>query len=247
MLGFRAKLPVTDEDRLWVDQGFARLEAMLGRERMLGARVVLPIAEDFPDRYDKSKAAAERIFCRICEHMQVAREAIDFEVFPEENEGLRELLPAWSQSGGKSPAGLYFHPGYDGQKCVIAVRSKQLRDPLALVATIAHELGHFILLGNELIDGDSPDHEPMTDLLTVYLGFGVFTANSAARFTQFQDDRQQGWSMQTLGYLPEQVFGYALARFALERSESKPEWESYLSTNVKSYFKRSKDWLAKQR
>jgi hypothetical protein len=89
----------------------------------------------------------------------------------------------------------------------------------------------------------TPDHEPMTDLLTVFLGLGIFTANSAARFKQFQEDRKIGWSMQRLGYLPEPVFGYALARFAIERGENKSEWTRHLSSNVRSDFKRSKRWL----
>jgi hypothetical protein len=95
------------------------------------------------------------------------------------------------------------------------------------------------------MDRKMPDHEPMTDLLTVFLGLGVFTANSAGRFKQFQDDRSQGWSMQRMGYLPEEVFGYALARFTVERGEDKPEWLRHLSTNVRAYFKRSRAWLAR--
>ena len=128
---------------------------------------------------------------------------------------------------------------------VVAIRSTQLKDPLALVATLAHELGHVILLGGRLIDPKTPDHEPMTDLLTVFLGLGIFTANSAGRFKQFQDNRRQGWSMQRLGYLPEEVFGYALARFAAERGEQKSEWAKHLSTNVRAYFKQSRAWLIK--
>jgi len=94
-----------------------------------------------------------------------------------------------------------------------------------------------------LMSPGTEDHEPMTDLLTVFVGLGIFTANSAARFKQFQDDRKIGWSTQRLGYLPERVFGYALARFATERGEHKPDWARHLSPNVKSDFKNSKRWL----
>jgi hypothetical protein len=54
----------------------------------------------------------------------------------------------------------------------------------------------------------------------------------------------QGWSTRRLGYLSEELFGYALARYALERGEEKPSWKSYLSTNVLAYMKRSSAWLA---
>src|SRR6185369_12133724 len=117
-------------------------------------------------------------------------------------------------------------------------KSSQLQDPFVLVATIAHELGHVILLGRGLLNPKTEDHEPLTDLLTILLGLGVFTANCAARFIQYQDERQAGWSMQRLGYLPEQVHGYARARFAVELGEAKSEWDKHLSTNVRCYYKR---------
>jgi hypothetical protein len=253
MLGFSRKLPISDEVREWVDEGFRRLETMLGRCRMLEATVILPAAEHFPDPYDGTPAAAEKVFCRVCAFMRVDRSRIDLEIFPDETEELHEILPSWHTTHGKSAAGLYVHPTKEGgveegnnKSCmVVALKSTLLKDPLSLVATAAHELGHVILLGGGLMEGDTPDHEPMTDLLTVYLGFGIFTANSAARFQQYQDERRAGWSMQRLGYLPEEVYGYALARFAAEREEDRAEWTKYLSTNVRVYFKRSQAWLKK--
>jgi len=252
MLGFSPKLPISEEDRQWVHEGFNRLEKLLGRDRMLEARVITPTAEDFPDPYDESPETVEQLFSRVCRYMQVNREAIEFEIFPDETDELRALLPAWSGGTGKRPAGLYMHAmearsseTNEGAKGVVAIRSSQLKDPLSLVATIAHELGHVILLGGGLMNPDTPDHEPMTDLLTVFLGLGIFTANSAGRFQQFQHEQRIGWSMQRLGYLPEEVFAYALDKFAIERNEDKVAWEKHLSTNVRAYFKRSRAWQAK--
>jgi hypothetical protein len=85
--------------------------------------------------------------------------------------------------------------------------------------------------------------EPLTDLVTVFLGFGVFNANAAFQFKQYTNSDSQGWSTQRLGYLSEEMFGYSLARFAFERGELNPDWASYLSTNVSVYFKRSLAWL----
>jgi hypothetical protein len=47
MFGFSPKLPIIEEDRLGVNEGFHRLEKLLGRRHMLEARVVEPTAEDF--------------------------------------------------------------------------------------------------------------------------------------------------------------------------------------------------------
>lgn len=250
MFGFTSKLPVSEEERQWVDEGFQRLERLLGRDRMLDAKVVEPTAEDFPDPYDKSPKAVENLFYRVCSYMSVDRGDIELEIFPDETEELRRMLPSWRSGGrGRQAAGFYLH-AYEREnacegKMVVAIRSTMLKDPLSLVATVAHELGHVILLGGELMSSTTKDHEPMTDLLTVFLGLGIFTANSAARFKQFQDERRIGWSMQRLGYLPERVLGYALAKFASERGERKPEWASHLSANVRADFNESKRWLEK--
>jgi hypothetical protein len=252
MFGFSPKLPISDEQRLWTDDGFRRLEKLLGRRRMLDAKVVEPTAEDFPDPYNKSPEAVENLFSRVCAYMCIDRSGIELEIFQDETEELREMLPHWRSGGETQAAGLYVHaheqerPSDDEErKMVVAVRSTMLKDPMALVATVAHELGHVILLGGKLISPETPDHEPITDLLTVFLGLGIFTANSAARFKQFQKDRRVGWSMRRLGYLPESVFGYALARFAMERGEEKAGWARHLSPNVRSDFKCSKRWLGK--
>ncbi len=252
MFGFSPKLPISEEERLWTEEGFKRLEKLLGRRRMLDAKVVEPTAEDFPDPYDKSTEAVERLFSRVCTYMRIDRSAIELEIFQDEAEKLREILPHWRGASGTKAAGVYVHAHEqervtdDGERSsVVAIRSTMLRDPMSLVATVAHELGHVILLGGKLMSPKTPDHEPMTDLLTVFLGLGIFTANSAARFKQFQDYRRVGWSMQRLGYLPETVFGYALARFATERGENEPEWARHLSPNVQSDFNHSMRWLAR--
>ena len=219
---------------------------------MLEAEVVLPTAEHFPDPYDKTPAAAGKLFQRVCGYMRVDHSCIELEIFPDETEELCKLLPYWRGNSARC-AGLYVHDqtgdeeGEDNEekRPVVAIRGTQLKDPLSLVATVAHELGHVILLGGGLMDSKTPDHEPMTDLLTVFLGLGIFTANSAGRFKQYQEDRRIGWSMQRLGYLPEEVYGSALAKFAAGRGENKPVWIKHLSTNVRVYFKRSRAWLVK--
>jgi hypothetical protein len=250
MFGFRPKLPILEEQREWVNSGFHRLEKLLGRSRMLNAKVVEPTAKDFPDHYNRTPEALESLFCRVCGYMQVDRRSIKLEIFPDEAEELRATLPSWRSDGRSHAAGLYLHAlekeeaAGKSEGMVVAIRSTMLKDPMSLVATVAHELGHVIMLGGKLIKHDTADHEPLTDLLTVFLGLGIFTANSAARFKQFQENRRIGWSMNSLGYLPERVFGYALAKFAVERDDE-AAWSRHLTPNVKSDFNNSRRWLEK--
>jgi hypothetical protein len=241
MFGLRPKLPVSDEERLWVDEGFRRLSRMLGWSRMQNATVLLPTDEYFPDPWSPNEAGLKSLFRRVCGFMRVNPVEVELALIPDSNE-LLEMLPSYNQLSDE-PAGLHFGSGNEEERPLIAVRQSLLRDPLAVVATLAHELGHVILLDDGHLGRDAQDMEPMTDLVTVYLGLGVFTANAARRFQQYQEDNRQGWSMERLGYLSEPVCAYALARFAKDRGEDSPQWAGYLSTNLKTWFRQSEAWL----
>ncbi len=114
-----------------------------------------------------------------------------------------------------------------------------------MVATIAHELAHVILLGEGRLDPEYVDHESMADLLTVFYGLGIFNANSVFSFEQWTNNQAQGWRAERRGYLTEEMFGYALALFAYARNESKTEWSSFLNVNVRTYFKNGFKYLTK--
>ncbi|MGO9775315.1 MAG: hypothetical protein ACLPM3_01855 [Terracidiphilus sp.] len=241
MFGLRPKLPVTEEERLWVDEGFRRLSRMLGSSRLQNAAVILPTDEFFPDPWDGSEDALKALFRRVCNYMGVNSSKVELAIIPDTSE-LLDALPTYSLSSENQPAGLHFGANTE-EHPLVAVRNSLLKDPLAAVATLAHELGHVILIDGGHLQRDTEDLEPLTDLVTVYVGLGVFTANASRNFRKYQDDRREGWSMSRLGYLPETVFGYALAFFAKERGEEQPPWAKYLSTNLSAWFRQSERWL----
>ena len=236
------KLPIDAELRVWADRSFVRLGQLLGADRMLKGEVILPTPEHFPDPYDQSEESLKHMVGRVAAAMQVDARSFDVELFQSDYEVSRKLVPFF-HGGSPDASGFYFHAPEERQK--IAVNAAEMKDPIALVATIAHEIGHIILLRPGLVQRDEQDMEPLTDLLTIFFGFGIFTANSAFRFKQFTNNYSQGWSTKRLGYLPEPMLGYALARFAFERDEKKPEWASYVADNIKPYMKPSLAWLVK--
>ena len=243
MFGLSPKLPLPEEQRKWVDRGFERLTKLLGRQRMLDAKLILPDDEYFPDPYDGSKSGVVAMAERVATYMGVPRETFVVEIFAEGEDAWREALPV-GRPESHDAAGLYLHK-LEEERRVIGVHAKGLKDPLALAATLAHELAHAILLGGKLLDPNAVDMEPMTDLCTVFLGMGFFTASSAFQFKQWTSNRTQGWSWERKGYLSEELWAYALARFAFERGERKPDWAKQLPTNIRGYFTRSAAWLEK--
>lgn len=96
-----------------------------------------------------------------------------------------------------------------------------------MVATLAHEIAHIKLLGEERME---INNEPLTDLTTIIFGLGIFNANIA--FRTFKDFNSKGWSSQ--GYLSQKQWGYALALFAYIRGQISPEWIKHLTPNIPS-------------
>jgi hypothetical protein len=175
---------------------------------------------------------------------------VDLSIVPDtvissDSNELVEAMPVFTPRGWRIEAASRYIAGSGEQRPIIAINRSLLIDTLTLVASLAHQLGLVILLDGGHMQRDAKGIEPLTDLLTVYLGLGVFTANASRNFRKYQPDGRRGWSMSRLGFLSETVFGYALARFAKERGEVQPAWAKYLSTNLSAWFRQSAAWLRK--
>ncbi len=197
-----------------------------GTDRLHGG-VVLPNDDYFPGVYRGSRDDVQAVLERLCRHMDVDPDRVELEPYAaDENPALSAHVPIHSQSSGAAG----HHRVRDGRS-VIGLRDDLARRPMSLVATIAHELGHVLLLADRRISREREDHEPLTDLLTVFFGLGVFTANAA--FEQSREIRGEYsyTSTNRQGYLTEPMYGYALARYAWLREETDPSWARYLDTN----------------
>jgi hypothetical protein len=150
------------------------------------------------------------------------------------------------ESHSSGPAGLY-HAPKQSQKLVIALEESGLLRPAALAATICHELGHVHLLADQRVQQDEEDCEPLTDLLTVYFGAGILTANSAFQFNQWQDGRMQGWNASRQGYLSEALYGFSLACYTWCRGDAQATWRKHLRENIAYYFDDSMHFLSTTR
>jgi len=232
---FAPKCPIGPQERVWVEESMAWLAAEFGRE-VLNRGPVLPNAEFFPGPYAGSDTDIRSLVAQLCGYLDVAPDRLTIEIQPDDGEnamvaGLRLAHESRSAAG---------HYRRENGRPVIAIDQRQAARPTSLVATIAHELGHVRLLDEQRITRARSDHEPLTDLLTVYFGLGIFTANSAFNFSQ----NSRGWSYSRLGYLSEPMFGYALGCYAHLRGETKPAWARHLDTNPRAYLKQSLRYLA---
>jgi len=174
---------------------------------------------------------------RVCAYMDIEPAIVELSLYADRN-------PVFEGRWQQGTAGLY-HP--EAGKFRVWVEVANLGDPLGLVATLAHELGHVLLLGQGRISAEEEDHEPLTDLLTVFYGMGVFTANSVIRVNHWHAGAVAGWNMKRRGYLGMREYGYAFARFARARDEDGADWSGELRLDVRSAFNDAMRFLEQDR
>ena len=113
---------------------------------------------------------------------------------------------------------------------------------------MAHELSHYVLIGQKQIYEESEENEWLTDLLTIANGFGVFIGNTKFEFNQWQSgDGWGGWQYSIQGYLPQQIVGYAMAEIEVRRSEVIPDWTSYMKEDFRNDFLKSMKYLLNEK
>ena len=237
-----SKLLVGKEEQEWIERSLIWLLNEFGKDYFLGKATIIPHWSSFP-KYEGTDECVRRLVDHVCGCMDVNPSLIDVEISESENYADDEGLSA-GESRFEGAAGMFVQEG-GNPRMQIHIDENCRADSLKLVATIAHELGHARLLGERRLSPDDPAHELMTDLITVFLGMGIFTANNAFQFNQWTDGNMQGWSVSTGGYMSEPMFGYALAACCWMRSEAKPRWGDFLAMNVGHYFRNSLKYLNK--
>jgi hypothetical protein len=209
---FTATCPVNPREQQWIEESLAWLRTAFGPPRA----VITDLAEN-------------DILGRLGRLMDVDPKTITVELYGDETED--DLARAAGLTvRSKGAAGHYRRE--NGRPVVALDRTLT---STRLVATVAHELGHVLLDGRY----DNDDLEPLTDLLTVHFGLGIFAANACFDFSQDHQRRQ----VRRLGYLTEPMYGYALACHAHRRGEHRPDWAVHLDVNPRVYLKRGLRYL----
>src|SRR5438046_3112392 len=119
------------------------LADQFGRDHLVAARVILPTPEYFPDPYSGSEDDARRLVQRVCGYMGLRPETVETGFYQAERP-----YPTGELYAGT--VGLYSE---EGGRFRVWLATAGLDDPADLIATIAHELGHVLLLGHRRVTG----------------------------------------------------------------------------------------------
>jgi hypothetical protein len=227
--------PIDPTTRAWVEKRWRWLTDEFGDAVLLDLPHVLPTPEFFPDAYDASDDAAEEMGRRVCEYMQVPADLVDFEFFSDPQS--LQLVDGRGLSIG-GVAGTF----EEESRLRIRIERAQLQEPMALAGTLAHELSHARLLGENRIDPHCFDHELTTDLNVVFHGLGIFLAN-VPRHWEADTRRWPGTDQPAPTYMTGPMLAYAIALRCCQRMEPLPTWRSHLKFGIRSEFKQAYRFL----
>jgi hypothetical protein len=173
-----------------------------GFPKFLDTTLVLPIEEHFPDRGLSGHAAVAALFRRVRDHAGMADWPCTVEPEPADGRAL-------STSSDRIP--------------VIIYKRGELA-AMPMVGAFAHELAR-LLVGTfeEPPPGGPSLYEPAIDLAAVFMGFGVFMANSTFEAARYD--------------LNEGEFVHALALFCLLRKLDPELIARHLNPHLRKYLR----------
>jgi len=219
-----------DEERQgWLLGRLAELIERLGPAQLVASPILLPTDEFFPDEWTPDGAGVWRLARRLMRYAGL-----------EELEAVIRVADATEIESDHAAA--LFHGIVDGE-CLYTVRVENLDDPMGLAAALSHEVAHAFRHHHGLVVDDEAEEEQLTDVTTVFLGFGVLTLNASYRYRAAGEligtMTVTTWSHSSMGYLPPEELAFLLAVHAAVRElagSAVREIKSALETNQAAYF-----------
>jgi hypothetical protein len=216
VLPFTRKSIVDDDTAAWHIDNFAWLVRQFGGAAGLAkAELVLPGPGFFVTDGETGHAFALRVFDQIKAYCGMSDWEV--ELVADDNPLANENAPSLVMVAPQKHALGTF--GVAGNRIAISYVPSLLQRPDKFIATMAHELAHYLLTTRrEAPPCEDEESEYLTDLAAVYLGFGVFLANARFFHETYEDGQIQGWRIGHSGYLPEPDLVFALALFIQTKS-----------------------------
>jgi len=200
-------------------KGLAALVEACGFEPLVSAPLLEPTGKHFPDAWRADALGVERLARRLLTYAGLPDLGVDVDLF----EGSHP--DDWSSAHQGTAA--WFAGIADG-RCHFGTNALQFAEPELLPAIMAHEVAHAYRRWHKLQVLDRDTEERLTDLTTIYLGFGILTTNASYRYRQrgvlIAGTYSGTESMhERYGYLPSEQMSFLLAAQAVVRGLSRAQ------------------------
>ncbi len=203
------------------------------------SQLITPSKTHFPDQADDHIALAEKILARVKSYAGMDNWPTQLIVRYDEEQPLlpaphisithqlRDNSSAIVVEGQGDSLPVYYHPA-------------QTPEPNTLIATMARSLASpLVYLAPELPPGGKENIGPATDLVAIFMGFGLFMSNTAFNYSIGSCGSCKPRGVQMLGDLTEEQMTYATALFCALKGIPKQEVLPHLKSTLRPFFKRA--------
>ena len=227
-------IPSIDE-RKWLGRYLRKLIERRGYEHFVSTPLLLPLPEIFPVQWNARIADVHRLTQHLMHYAGLADVELRLTGFTSADlEGVMDAGTAGWFAGIR-----------DG-RAHMGVHVAQLRDAEAAVGVMAHEVAHAWRAQHKLVADSRDREELLTDLSTIYLGFGVLTTNNTDRYRSSGGYGYTEWSTSSAGYLPPNAMSWLLALQLAARGDKREiaDAEANLEPNQRASFRAALKELA---
>ena len=234
----KPKACLDTETTLWLFDTFAwalrNLDARVFYDETI---LVTPSNEHFPGTKNSVHGMADLIFNQVKDHAGLKHWPTKLtnmaEGRPAEPPKI-EIKGALRGSKGIMPAGEVF------QQLPIAYNPDQLRDPEVLIADYAHVLAHYLCsMSQEPPPGGAENWPHITEVVAVFMGFGLMMANSANTAKIRSCGSCSGPAVERSNALSQYDITYALAIFSCLKSIPSKEVLVNLKKSLRPFYKKA--------
>ena len=226
------KLPITLADKEWVEESFAWFFQQFGTQIFSESPLILS-PKDLLPHYDSEKFPdTQSVVEALCMKLAIPLEQIFFDPIYR-----GEIDKYGLYSGILGTYSSYIDPKTSRELYHITLNMEENIELQEIFGTLIHEFCHIKLLGeNRITIYQNHDHEYLTDLLTIFWGFGVISANEAFYSGGEYDGLFMFNYIGSKGYLPLEVWAYGLALYAILQGKPRISWPNMLGEEVRHLF-----------
>ena len=234
----KPKACLDEETTLWLFDTFAwalrNLDARVFYDETI---LVTPSNEHFPGTENSAHGMANLIFNQVKEHAGLKHwptKLINIAEGRPPKSPRIEINGALRGSKGIMPAGAVSH------QLTIAYDPNQLRAPEVLIADYAHVLAHYLSsMSKEPPPGGAENWPHITEVVAVFMGFGVMMANSANTAKIRSCGSCSGPAVERSNALSQYDITYALAIFSCLKKIPPKEVLMNLKKSLRPFYKKA--------
>ena len=199
--------------------------------------LVRPTNEYFPGRADSVQGMAEIIFDRVKVYAGISH-------WPTlvQDQSMCQLIESQQiqiQGALRGPGGITHESVEDHQRLVIPYNPQQINNPEGMIATYAHILSHHMGQMAKTPPPGGVEYWPhSTELLAIFLGFGLMFANSAYNFRGGCGSCYNPYAQRD-AYLTEAEATYALALFSQLKGLPDSDVIPHLKRHLRGTYRKS--------